>query len=87
MASNSYESGRLDLPFIGHCTFAKSQPCTVWDHIDADVAVLEAYFSEAALFRYAPLIRLSVAIVSIRMAGATHATSRTGIDRARCRVR
>jgi len=42
MASNSYESGRLDLPFIGHCTFAKSQPCTVWDHIDADVAVLGA---------------------------------------------
>jgi agmatinase len=42
MSSNSYESGRLDLPFVGHCTFAKSRPCTDWEHIDADVAVLGA---------------------------------------------
>ncbi|MBD5803136.1 Agmatinase [Azoarcus sp. Aa7] len=42
MSSNSYESGRLNLPFVGHCTFAKSPPCVDWEQIDADVAVLGA---------------------------------------------
>ena len=37
---NAYETGRLNLPFVGHCTFAKSEPCTDWDRIDADFAVL-----------------------------------------------
>ncbi len=27
MADNAYEAGRLNLPFIGHCTFAQSPPC------------------------------------------------------------
>lgn len=36
----AYEKGRLDLPFVGHCTFAKSPICTDWNAIDADVAVL-----------------------------------------------
>ncbi len=40
MTEFSYESGRLDLPFVGHCTFAKSSPCTDWRNLDADVAVL-----------------------------------------------
>ncbi len=40
MTEFSYERGRLDLPFVGHCTFAKSPICTDWDAIDADVAVL-----------------------------------------------
>ncbi len=38
--ANSYETGRLNLPFVGHCTFAKAPICADWDHIDADVAVL-----------------------------------------------
>lgn len=42
MANNAYESGRLNLPFVGHCTFAKATACTNWDEIDADVAVLGA---------------------------------------------
>jgi agmatinase len=42
MADNAYESGRLNLPFVGHSTFAKSPVCTDWDKIDADVAVLGA---------------------------------------------
>lgn len=37
---HSYESGRLDLPFVGHCTFGKRPACTDWDSLDADVAVL-----------------------------------------------
>lgn len=40
--ANSYESGRLNLPFVGHCSFAKAPICTDWEHIDADVAVLGA---------------------------------------------
>lgn len=40
MTEFAYEGGRLDLPFVGHCTFAKSPICTDWDAIDADVAVL-----------------------------------------------
>ncbi len=42
MTKNTYDSGRLNLPFVGHCTFAKAPPVTDWDSIDADVAVLGA---------------------------------------------
>jgi agmatinase len=42
MSSNSYENGRLNLPFVGHCTFAKSPVCLDWEKLDADVAVLGA---------------------------------------------
>ncbi|KAK48625.1 agmatinase [Caballeronia sp. LZ029] len=42
MHENSYESGRLNLPFVGHCTFAKSPVCLDWNRIDADVAILGA---------------------------------------------
>src|SRR5471032_1639736 len=42
MSNNGYESGRLNLPFVGHCTFAKSPVCTDWDALDADVAILGA---------------------------------------------
>lgn len=38
--SNDYESGRLNLPFVGHCSFAKAPICTDWNKIDADVAIL-----------------------------------------------
>jgi len=40
MSSNNYESGRLDLPFVGHCSFAKAPIVTDWNNIDADVAIL-----------------------------------------------
>ena len=40
MSEFAYEQGRLDLPFVGHCTFAKASICTDWEAIDADVAVL-----------------------------------------------
>jgi len=42
MSSNNYESGRLNLPFVGHCTFAKAPACVDWEQLDADVAVLGA---------------------------------------------
>ncbi len=40
MSEFNYEKGRLDLPFVGHCTFAKSPICTDWNNIDADCAIL-----------------------------------------------
>ncbi len=40
MNQNSHDTGRLDLPFVGHCSFAKSPICTNWHDIDADVAIL-----------------------------------------------
>lgn len=40
MAGHGYEGGRLNLPFVGHCSFAKAPICTDWEAIDADFAVL-----------------------------------------------
>lgn len=40
MAEHGYEGGRLNLPFVGHCTFAKAPPATDWDAIEADFAIL-----------------------------------------------
>ena len=40
MSNNAYESGRLNLPFVGHTTFAKSPVVEDWNRIDADFAVL-----------------------------------------------
>ena len=40
MSEHGYAGGRLNLPFVGHCTFAKSPASTDWDNIDADFAVL-----------------------------------------------
>jgi len=37
---NQYDKGRLDLPFVGHTTFAKSPPCLDWAALVADFAVL-----------------------------------------------
>ena len=51
MTVNKYDSGRLDLPFVGHCTFAKQQPVTDWDNIDADVAVLGAPYDMGTQYR------------------------------------
>jgi len=36
MADNSYDTGRLNLPFVGICTFGKYPYQPDWDAIDAD---------------------------------------------------
>ena len=51
MAKHNYESGRLNLPFVGHCTFAKSPPVLDWDKIDADIAVLGAPLDMGTQYR------------------------------------
>jgi len=51
MTSHSYESGRLNLPFVGLCTFAKQPAQLDWDKIDADIAVLGAPFDMGTQYR------------------------------------
>jgi agmatinase len=51
MAKHSYETGRLNLPFVGHSTFGKSPPVLDWDRIDADIAVLGAPFDLGTQYR------------------------------------
>jgi agmatinase len=49
--SHAYETGRLDLPFVGIATFAKSPYVADWSSIDADVAVLGAPFDFGTQWR------------------------------------
>ena len=51
MTKNKYDSGRLNLPFVGICTFGKYPYVSDWDSIDADVAVLGAPFDFGSQFR------------------------------------
>ena len=51
MSGHGYESGRLNLPFVGHATFAKAPPCLDWAAIDADVAVLGVPYDMGTQFR------------------------------------
>jgi len=49
--ANNYESGRLDLPFVGHATFGKRPPCLDWDNIEADIGVLGAPYDFGTQYR------------------------------------
>ncbi len=51
MGNHGYQSGRLNLPFVGLCTFGKYPACLDWDHIDADVAVLGAPYDFGTQWR------------------------------------
>ena len=51
MSENGYETGRLNLPFVGISTFAKKPYVADWDAIDADVAVLGALFDFGTQWR------------------------------------
>ncbi len=51
MTGNTYETGRLNLPFVGHSTFAKQPVCLDWDRIDAEVAVLGVPFDMGTQYR------------------------------------
>lgn len=48
---NSYDSGRLNLPFVGISTFGKSPICTDWDKIEGNVAILGAPLDMGTQFR------------------------------------
>ncbi len=49
--TNSYDTDRLDLPFVGVATFGKRPLVTDWSAIDADVAVLGAPFDFGTQWR------------------------------------
>lgn len=49
--SHGYESGRLNLPFVGICTFGKYPYQQDWDKIDAQVAVLGAPYDFGCQYR------------------------------------
>jgi len=51
MTKHGYESGRLNLPFVGIATFAKKPYVENWDDFSADVAVLGAPFDFGTQFR------------------------------------
>ena len=49
--SHGYETGRLNLPFTGICTFGKAPYQPDWDAIDADVAILGAPYDMGTQWR------------------------------------
>ncbi|SPH17758.1 Guanidinobutyrase [Defluviimonas aquaemixtae] len=51
MGGHGYESGRLNLPFVGIPTFAKSPYIADWSQIEADAAILGAPFDMGTQFR------------------------------------
>lgn len=51
MTNHGYASGRLNLPFVGICSFGKYPIQTDWSQIDADVAILGAPFDFGTQYR------------------------------------
>ncbi|MEO1709642.1 MAG: agmatinase, partial [Pseudomonadota bacterium] len=51
MSDHAYESGRLNLPFVGICTFGKWPYVEDWSRLQADVAVLGAPFDFGTQWR------------------------------------
>ena len=49
--ANTYDSGRLNLPFVGIATFAKSPVVADWSDFHADVAILGAPFDFGTQYR------------------------------------
>jgi len=49
--THGYETGRLNLPFVGISTFGKNRYVEDWDAIDADVAILGAPFDFGTQWR------------------------------------
>ena len=51
MSNNQYDQGRLNLPFVGICTFGKYPYVENWDGIEADLAVMGAPFDSGSQYR------------------------------------
>lgn len=51
MSGNGYDTGRLDLPFVGISTFGKRPYQSDWSALDADVAILGAPFDAGTQWR------------------------------------
>ena len=78
MSSHGYESGRLNLPFVGIATFGKREVCADWSKLadmKPDVAVMGAPFDAGTQFRsgarFGPRsIREASTLFSFGLAGA-----------------
>ena len=73
--THGYETGRLNLPFVGIATFAKRPYAEDWSAIDADVAILGAPFDCGTQYRpgarFGPrAIREATTLFSFGHAGA-----------------
>ena len=51
MSTHGYESGRLDLPFVGISTFGKRPYEPDWSNLEADIAILGAPFDAGTQWR------------------------------------
>lgn len=51
MTGNTYDTGRLNLPFVGISTFGKRPYVADWSAIDAEIAILGAPFDFGTQFR------------------------------------
>ena len=51
MTEHNYKKGRLNLPFVGICTFGKYPYQPDWDRIEADIAILGAPFDCGSQWR------------------------------------
>jgi len=51
MMQNNYEKGRLNLPFVGICTFDKYPYVEDWDNIIADMAIMVAPLDSGSQYR------------------------------------
>lgn len=84
--AHGYESGRLNLPFVGISTFGKRPHVADWSAIDADVAILGAPFDAGTQFRagarFGPRsVREASTLFSFGHAGAyDHEDDRTYLD-------
>ena len=86
---HSYDSGRLDLPFVGVATFGKRPLVSDWSAIDADAAVLGAPYDCGTQWRpgarFGPrAVREASTLFSFGHAGAyDHEDDITGLLRPR----
>lgn len=51
MSQHGYETGRLNLPFVGICTFGKKPYVEDWSKIEADAAIMGAPFDFGTQYR------------------------------------
>ncbi len=51
MSTHGYETGRLDLPFVGICTFGKRPYQPDWSALSADIAIIGAPFDGGTQYR------------------------------------
>ncbi len=92
MAGHGYQGGRLNLPFVGICTFGKYPHVEDWDAIEADAAILGAPFDSGTQWRSGArmgprAIREASTLFSFGHAGAyDHEDDITYLDPAKVRI-